>query len=210
MVVAGDVSNRVQGFGDFGLARYNSDGSLDNSFGGDGRITTDFGQNDFASALGVQRDGKILAAGAADSPGGPYDFAVARYRAMSCTISGTPADDYLVGTSGADVICGGRGKDIIKGLEDRDFIRGEEGPDVLVGGTGNDALEGGPGTDTVDFSTSAAAISASLSNIWQSGTATGDGSDTLDSVENIVGSPGGDTLRGNGANNMLRGVPGSM
>ena len=50
---------------DFALARYNPDGSLDPSFSGDGKQTTDFGASDFAGASGVaiQADGKIVAVG---------------------------------------------------------------------------------------------------------------------------------------------------
>ena len=63
--------------GDFALARYNPDGSLDTSFGGgDGKITTDFGGTGDAHAVAIQSDGRIVAAG-----GGPGDFAVARYNA---------------------------------------------------------------------------------------------------------------------------------
>ena len=59
----------------FGVVRYNLDGSLDNSFGGDGEVT---GPATVAGALSVvvQPDGKIVAAG--DSNG---DFAVVRYNA---------------------------------------------------------------------------------------------------------------------------------
>ncbi|MEU9144282.1 calcium-binding protein [Streptomyces sp. NPDC048349] len=49
---------------DFALARYNTGGSLDPDFSGDGRLTTDFGGiSDQASSVAVQADGKILAAG---------------------------------------------------------------------------------------------------------------------------------------------------
>lgn len=48
---------------DFALARYNPDGSLDTSFGGDGKVTTDFGANDKAFGVAVQRDGKTVALG---------------------------------------------------------------------------------------------------------------------------------------------------
>jgi uncharacterized delta-60 repeat protein len=63
---------------DFGLARYNPNGTLDASFGTGGTVTTDFaGDSDAAHALAVQPDGKLVAAGEA----GPCcDFALARYR----------------------------------------------------------------------------------------------------------------------------------
>ena len=49
----------------FALARYNRDGSLDRSFGGDGRVVTSVSDASFASvtALVVQPDGKLVAAG---------------------------------------------------------------------------------------------------------------------------------------------------
>jgi len=64
--------------GDFALGRYNSDGSLDTSFGGGGKAITDFGGADSAHALAIQSDTKIVAAGTGNS-----DFALARYQADS-------------------------------------------------------------------------------------------------------------------------------
>jgi uncharacterized delta-60 repeat protein len=49
---------------DFALARYNPDGTLDHSFGGDGIVTTDLGnENEAANAVAIQPDGKIVAVG---------------------------------------------------------------------------------------------------------------------------------------------------
>jgi uncharacterized delta-60 repeat protein len=65
--------------GDFGLARYNPNGSLDPSFSGDGKQTTDFfGDFDDARAVAIQGDGKIVAVGTAFGPA-QTDFALARY-----------------------------------------------------------------------------------------------------------------------------------
>jgi uncharacterized delta-60 repeat protein len=67
----------------FALARYDDDGSLDPSFGGDGTVTTDFTKKtDGAFAVAVQSNGKIVAAGLAGSGPSDYDteFALARYR----------------------------------------------------------------------------------------------------------------------------------
>ncbi|HJQ26179.1 MAG TPA: hypothetical protein VKA60_19845 [Blastocatellia bacterium] len=53
-----------QGNLDFALARYNGNGSLDLTFGTDGKVTTDFdGGNDVATAAALQSDGKIVAFG---------------------------------------------------------------------------------------------------------------------------------------------------
>ncbi|HJW16376.1 MAG TPA: delta-60 repeat domain-containing protein, partial [Flavisolibacter sp.] len=54
------------GMSDFALLRFNTDGSLDNSFSGDGLVTLDINHNnDNAVSVGLQADGKILVAGTA-------------------------------------------------------------------------------------------------------------------------------------------------
>src|SRR5262245_61938422 len=65
-------------FANFSLARYNSDGTPDASFGTSGIVTTAFGVSAEAFAVAVQADGKIVAAGEANLNGGD-DFALVRY-----------------------------------------------------------------------------------------------------------------------------------
>src|SRR5262249_13391111 len=61
------------------LARYNTDGSLDTSFGTAGQVTTDFaGIFQRAYSVALQSDGKIVAAGYAFISTTPEDFALAR------------------------------------------------------------------------------------------------------------------------------------
>ncbi len=59
--------NTIGGFSldtQWGLVRYNADGSLDGSFGSGGLVTTNIGlQDDRPTALALQPDGKILATG---------------------------------------------------------------------------------------------------------------------------------------------------
>jgi competence ComEA-like helix-hairpin-helix protein len=58
IVLAGESSRN------FALARYNSDGTLDPSFGSAGIVTTDFGTlNDYGFAVALQPDGRILVGG---------------------------------------------------------------------------------------------------------------------------------------------------
>jgi len=59
------------------IARYNTDGSLDNSFGGDGKVITIISGYDFANAVAIQADGKIVVTGATGGSG--WDILVARY-----------------------------------------------------------------------------------------------------------------------------------
>jgi uncharacterized delta-60 repeat protein len=83
IVAAGSTVATVdEVFHDFALARYNSNGTLDTSFSGDGKVITRFGGINGASGVGVQPDGKIVAAGgglAAGSGAPDDDFAIARY-----------------------------------------------------------------------------------------------------------------------------------
>jgi uncharacterized delta-60 repeat protein len=60
------------------LFRYNSNGSRDTSFDGDGKLVTDLGGNDEIDAIALQPDGKIIIAGRA-LVGASYDFMVGRY-----------------------------------------------------------------------------------------------------------------------------------
>jgi uncharacterized delta-60 repeat protein len=72
----------VAGGGEFLLARYRRNGRLDTAFAGTGLVTADFGRSRHgkASALAVQPDGKLVAAGTTvDAQGDNGDFALARY-----------------------------------------------------------------------------------------------------------------------------------
>ncbi len=76
IVVAGISGNTDV---DFVLARYNSNGSLDTTFGAGGKVTTNTGGvGDEAYAIAIQSDGKIVVAG--DSWNGfDMDFTLVRY-----------------------------------------------------------------------------------------------------------------------------------
>lgn len=79
VVVGSSLSWERPESADFALARYNSDGSLDSTFDGDGTVLTDFaGLGDEAQAVAIQSDGKIVVAGVSGIPGNT-DFALARY-----------------------------------------------------------------------------------------------------------------------------------
>lgn len=85
IVVAGNTNVRNYTNSDFILLRYLANGSLDQSFGSDGKVVTDFRTIDEASALGIQSDGKLIVAGGTGEFSSLtnfhrlYDFAFARY-----------------------------------------------------------------------------------------------------------------------------------
>ena len=89
LVVAG--WSTIGSSNDFALARYNTNGSLDTSFDGDGKLTTAFGSGlDEAFSAAIQHDGKIVAAGVTNN-GANNDFAIARYLpGADCTFSISP------------------------------------------------------------------------------------------------------------------------
>ena len=82
IVAAGYSSDMVSGYSGryyFALVRYNSNGTLDTTFGTGGKVTTPIGTgNDIVFALGIQSDGKIVVAGQTDV-GADTHFALARY-----------------------------------------------------------------------------------------------------------------------------------
>ena len=76
---------------DFALARYTSDGRLDDSFGGDGRVNTSFNRTQAARGVALQLDGKIVVVGVTITATQGTDFAVARYNTdgtLDTTFSG--------------------------------------------------------------------------------------------------------------------------
>jgi uncharacterized delta-60 repeat protein len=102
IVVAGtvDFNPDVPGSGlDFALARYNSSGTLDGSFGAGGKVVFDFfGSFDQANAAVLQPDGKIIVAGSAsyDNLNRDIGFALARFNTDGST-------DFGFGTGGKQI-----------------------------------------------------------------------------------------------------------
>lgn len=98
ILVAGAAFPLFAFLGNFELARYNPDGSLDAGFGDGGIVTTVFPHGSAASALALQPDGKIIAAGTdfvnfSSEASSDTDFAIARYEP-----DGTP--DFSFGSGG--------------------------------------------------------------------------------------------------------------
>lgn len=87
IVAAGGTNNFVTNApGDFALARYNVNGSLDTTFDGDGKVFTDFGgrpegPSENAQAIAIQGNGRIVVAGQTADPvtTTKWDFAAVRY-----------------------------------------------------------------------------------------------------------------------------------
>ncbi len=100
LVVAGVDS--IGPFADFAVVRYNGDGTLDNSFGTDGTVSTDLGSgsgtgSDWAYAVAIQPDGRIVAAGYGEVANN-FNFAAVRYLTDG-TLDNSFSGDGRVSTS---------------------------------------------------------------------------------------------------------------
>ncbi len=152
------------------------------------------------------------------------------------TLSGGDGDDGLWGRGDDDALDGGSGEDFVAfnfsqfgvtanlttgtatgegsdtlaniedivGTKHDDTLTGDGGPNVFLPLVGNDTIEGSTGTDMVSYEVSPSAVTANLTT----GTATGEGTDTLTGIENLNGSPLNDTLIGDVGPNVLHGLAG--
>lgn len=104
IVLAGYAITATTGVSQFALARYDTSGVLDSSYGTGGLVTTTIGSQAKAFSAALQADGKIVAVGSSDS-----DFALARYNT-----DGTP--DTGFGTSGI-VVASLNGSDELRSVK---------------------------------------------------------------------------------------------
>lgn len=96
----------------------------------------------------------------------------------------------------------------ISGGSSDDSLLGLGGNDVLQGNGGNDRLDGGEGSDTASYREATAAVTVNLT-VTGPQTTGGAGSDTLSSIENMIGSAFNDRLTGNDGVNMIEGGAGN-
>jgi Ca2+-binding RTX toxin-like protein len=116
----------------------------------------------------------------------------------SVTADGFGGQDSV---SGVEDVVGTQFPDVLVGGPSPNTLLGEGGDDRLSGGRGDDAIGGGDGIDTVAFDGATKALNVDL----RDATATGQGSDSLDSVEIVLGGPKGDTIRGDSLDDRLVG-----
>jgi Ca2+-binding RTX toxin-like protein len=113
-------------------------------------------------------------------------------------LTGSALADTLTGDANANTIIGGAGLD---------RLDGGAGDDLLDGGAGDDTITGNSGIDTVTYGSATAGVTVNLSTTKAQNTI-GAGSDTLATVENIIGSAFNDTLTGTTGDNVMSGGAG--
>ena len=116
-------------------------------------------------------------------------------------VSGGNGNDRILGADGNDNLSGDNNADTLNGGNGNDSLSGGSGADTLIGGPGDDRLDGGAANDTVDYSMAAGPVTIDLGL----GTATGEGNDTLISIENVIGSNFSDSITGSAVANTLNG-----
>ena len=133
--------------GDFAVACYRADGTLDAGFGTGGILVTGIGAgSDAGVGLALQPDGRVVVAGTSWN-GTDNDFAALRLYGSTNRLAGSGNDDTLTGAAGEDTLLGRGGNDRLSGRAGPDALKGEAGADRLYGGKGNDKLTGGAGAD---------------------------------------------------------------
>ena len=183
------VTNNTVSGADNGIAQY-GDGTIYNAPGLD--VSTNTFTDDAQNLVSYPLGGET----------GSGDF----------NLTGTAGVDYLVGGDGNDSIDGGGGNDTLMGGDGadtltggagNDIVHGDGGDDTIVGGAGNDTYDGGDGTDAVTYAVTTAGVNVDLG----AGTATGSeiGTDTLTSIEDVIGGSGADTITGSDVANVLSG-----
>jgi len=105
-------------------------------------------------------------------------------------ITGDAGDNGLNGGGGNDTLMGGAGNDWFNAGDGIDTIFGGDGNDSIDGGAGDDWVDGGAGRDTVSFEQATGGVTVNL----LTGTATGQGNDTLLNIEAVHGSYYGDHI----------------
>jgi len=121
------------------------------------------------------------------------------YFTIGINAAGTAADDQMLGTAGNDTLNGGAGNDT---------LLGGAGNDTLIGGAGNDRLDGGLGLDVASYADLTTTLYIDFTQF--SGTlTTALGTDTLISIEGIIGGSGDDEIKGDIGANYFEGGAGN-
>jgi uncharacterized delta-60 repeat protein len=207
--------------GNFAVARLQPNGSVDTTFGQEGKSIVDFLGADSADAVALQPDGKIVVAGRSGGEG-TSDFAVARLQpnGLLDTTFGTGGKsivDFLGEDSGNAVALQSDGKIVVAGYSNangtRDFavarLEGDPGGGPGAGGPGG----GGPPTcagkpATIIGTQAADTLTGTPQNDVIVGLGGKDRIRAGGASDIVCAGAGNDTLAGQGGKDQLRGERG--
>jgi Ca2+-binding RTX toxin-like protein len=115
----------------------------------------------------------------------------------------------------AQAVGGGDGSDTLNSIENltgsnfNDTLLGNGGNNVLEGGKGDDLLNGGGGLDTASYAHAASGVTVDLNIAGSQNVGGGEGTDTLVSIENVIGSEFDDVLTAGTATTIVMGGGGN-
>jgi Ca2+-binding RTX toxin-like protein len=181
--------------------RYDASGA---AVGGEFRVNTFLNNDQQTPAVTALADGGFVVSWRSTGQDGDgYSIHAQRYDAAGnkvlTQVTGDNGNNVLTWTQAGGIVLDGAGGN--------DTLNGSTGNDTLTGGFGDDVINGGTGTDWASYSGNSA-VTVNLSTAGAQNTV-GAGSDTLTSIENLLGGAGGDSLTGNGSNNTLSGAGGN-
>lgn len=132
-------------------------------------------------------------------------------------LRGGNGNDIIFGGSKDDLIIGGNDNDLLFGKSGDDLIRGGNGFDLLNGGIGNDILFGQDGIDVASYSdltfdgvfATVAGLDVNLNTNLAKHSSNNNAltwTDTLTSIENVIGTNRNDRFIGDSNNNVFYGL----
>jgi Ca2+-binding RTX toxin-like protein len=190
--LTGDANANVLlgGFGNDTLEGGLGDDTLD---GGDGADTASYANA--AGAVTVS----LTASGGSSTGADGNDMLVSIEN-----VTGSAFNDQLFGNDNANLLVGGDGHDNLSGAGGADSLSGDAGNDSLTGGGGDDVIDGGAGFDRVNYNVGAT-TGVTVNLALTGAQTTGQGSDTLIGIENVVGTTFSDVITGDDGDNWLWG-----
>jgi Ca2+-binding RTX toxin-like protein len=198
---------RVRGSGFADLITGNADdnrfrglGGNDTMAGGDGWDSLDYSVDArYGGAFGVTVN---LATGRATDGTGDTDS----FTSIEA-VKGTNFGDTLVGDEVANLLQGQGGNDTLNGGGGNDTLQGGSGDDWNDGSAGSDTVDGGSGYDRANYRNLGVAVTIDMT----AGTVVkaGGGSDTLISIERVMGSELADSIVGSAADDDFSGNQGN-
>jgi Ca2+-binding RTX toxin-like protein len=143
----------------------------------------------------------------ADTPGALAFSGLALTRPNTLTGS-DGIDDVLTGDALGMLIQGLGGDDTLTGLGGDDRLEGGEGNDLIVSSAGSDSYDGGDGIDTIWFTgiPAGTGVFVQLVSDLIQNDGFGPVSEAIVNVENVIGSDGGDVIRGTTGANVIEGL----
>ena len=124
-------------------------------------------------------------------------------------VDGSQFDDELRGTGGTEHLRGAGGNDLLAGRGGDDMLEGGTGDDRLRPGLGDDWAYGWLGRDVVDYSDAPGGVTVDLSLDGTDQPTGSAGTDKIQDVADVDGSPFADVLAGDAGANALRGGAGA-